>query len=157
VIAYVPMQKVRRRPIHFERFGPLYRKGLLGVSPIAQLASTTGAISAQIAVFLWAQPLLIASSMTKTITLSLAFAIVAGSIAFLHRPVTHASERSGFSDTTCGDQYNALVSKAKQSLARGDRAAAIGGLVQAQSQLRHCEELQERNAKEPSSVALNTF
>jgi hypothetical protein len=126
-------------------------------SPIAHSPSTIKARPSQIAVVLWARPLLTVSTMTKTITLSLAFAIVAGSIAFLHRPVTHASERSGYSDTTCGDQYNALVLRAKQSLAGGDRAAAIGGLVQAQSQLRHCEELQERNAKEPSSVALNTF
>ena len=95
--------------------------------------------------------------MTKTITLSLALAIVVGSVAFLHRPITHASERTGLTDRTCGDEYNAIVSRAKQSLARGDRAAAIGGLVEAQNQLRHCEELQERNAKAPSSVALNTF
>ena len=95
--------------------------------------------------------------MTKTITLSLAFAIVAGSIAFLHRPTSHASERSTISDRTCGDEYNAIVLKAKQSLARGDRAAAIGGLIEAQNQLRHCEELQERNAQAPSSVALNSF
>jgi len=95
--------------------------------------------------------------MTKTITLSLAFAIVVGSIAFLHRPITHASEKSNLSDMTCGDQYNALLLKAKASLARGDRAGAIGGLIQAQSQLRHCEELEERNAKAPSSVALNSY
>jgi len=95
--------------------------------------------------------------MTKTITLSLAFAIVVGSIAFLHRPITHASEKSGVSETTCGDQYNSIVVRAKQSLARGDRAAAIGSLIEAQNQLRHCEELQERNAKAPSSVALNSF
>jgi hypothetical protein len=95
--------------------------------------------------------------MTKTITLSLAFAIVAGSIALLHRPISHASERSTISDTTCGDEYNAIVLKAKQSLARGDRASAIGGLIQAQNQLRKCEELQERNAEAPSSVALNSF
>jgi|SRR5580698_3903507 hypothetical protein len=95
--------------------------------------------------------------MTKKITLSLAFVIVAGSIAFLHRPITHASEHSTISDTTCGDQYNSIVLKAKQSLARGDRAAAIGGLIQAQNQLRHCQELEERNAKAPSSVALNSY
>jgi hypothetical protein len=101
--------------------------------------------------------LLIACGMTKTITLSLAFAIIAGSFAFLHRSVTHASQRPGFSDTTCGDQYNAILLKGKQSLARGDRAAAIGALIEAQNQLRHCEELQERNAKAPAAVALNTF
>ena len=104
-----------------------------------------------------ARPLLMGPAMTKTITLSLALAIVAGSIFILHRPITHASEKSSFSDATCGDQYNTLVLKAKQSLARGDRAAAIGGLIEAQNQLRHCEELQERNAKAPSSVALNAF
>jgi hypothetical protein len=95
--------------------------------------------------------------MTKTITLSLAFAILAGSYAFLHRSVSHASQKPSFSETTCGDEYNAIVLKAKQSLARGDRAAAIGGLIQAQNQLRHCEELEERNAKAPSAVAFNTF
>jgi len=130
---------------------------MLDASPTAQWSSTIGATLSQNALVLRARPLLVTPSMTKTITLSLAFAIVVGSIAFLHRPITHASERSLFSDTTCGDQYNAIVLKAKQSLARGDRAAAIGGLIQAQNQLRHCEELQERNAKAPSSVALNTF
>jgi hypothetical protein len=95
--------------------------------------------------------------MKTATTLSLAFAIVAGSIAFLHRPVTHASVKSTYSDTTCGDQYNALVLKAKKSLARGDRTAAIGGLIQAQSQLQLCEEHEERNAKAPRSVALNSF
>jgi hypothetical protein len=95
--------------------------------------------------------------MTKTITLLIAVALVAGSIAFLHRPITHASERPGYSDMTCGDEYNTILLKAKQSLARGDRAAAIGGLIQAQNQLRHCEELEERNAKAPKSVVLNSF
>jgi hypothetical protein len=95
--------------------------------------------------------------MTKTITLSLALAIVAGSFAFLHRSVTHASQGASFSESTCGDKYNALVLKAKALLARGDRAGAIGGLLEAQNQLQHCEELEELNAKAPSSVALNSF
>ena len=93
--------------------------------------------------------------MTKTITLTLALAIVVGAIAFLRRPVTRASETSGFS--TCGDQYNALVLMAKQSLARNDRAGAIHALIQARDQLKHCEELHERDAQAPSAVALNTF
>jgi len=107
--------------------------------------------------FLPAQTLLKHPSMTKTITLSLAFAMLAGSYAFFHRSVSHASQKPAFSDTTCGDEYNSILLRAKQSLARGDRAAAIGGLVQAQSQLRHCEELEERNAKAPAAVALNSF
>jgi hypothetical protein len=97
------------------------------------------------------------AGMTKTITLLIAFGLVAGSIAFLRRPVSHASERSSFSDVTCGDQYNDFVLKAKQSLQRGDRAAAVSSLIQAQDQLRHCEELEERNAKAPRSVVLNSF
>jgi hypothetical protein len=104
-----------------------------------------------------AQPLLFPPNMTKTITFTLALALVAGSIVFLHRPTTHASVGPTYSDKTCGDEYNALVVKAKQALARGDRAGAIGGLVQAQGQLRHCEELEERNAKAPSGVAENSF
>lgn len=97
------------------------------------------------------------STMTKTITFALAVVIVAGSYAFLHRPITHASQGASFSETTCGDKYNALVLKAKALLKRGDRAGAIGGLLEAQNQLQHCEELEELNAKAPSSVALNSF
>ena len=96
--------------------------------------------------------------MTKKITLALALVIVAGSFAFLRRAVTHASIRPNYPDsTTCGDQYNALVLKAKQSLAGNDRVSAIRALVQARDQLQHCEELQEHDAKAPRAVALNTF
>jgi hypothetical protein len=95
--------------------------------------------------------------MTKTITLSIALAIVAGSIAFLHRPVTHASIGPAFTDSTCGDQYNALVLKAKQSLARSDRNGAIRALLDARDQLHHCEELEEQNARAPHNVAFNTL
>jgi hypothetical protein len=95
--------------------------------------------------------------MTKKITLALAFAIMAGSFAFLHRSVTHASIRPAFDSTTCGDQYNALVLKAKQSLAGNDRVSAIRNLLEARDQLQHCEELQEHDAQAPHAIALNTF
>jgi len=96
--------------------------------------------------------------MTKTITLLLAMAIVAGSIAFLRRPVTHASEKSGSAGVaTCGDQYNALVLMAKQSLTRNDRSAAIRMLVEARTQLQHCEELHAHDVEEPGALALNSF
>jgi hypothetical protein len=94
--------------------------------------------------------------MTKTITLSLAAVIVVGSLAFLHRAVTHAS--IGPEDyKTCGDQYNSLVLKAKQSLANNDRVSAIHSLLDARGQLQHCQELEEQNAKAPHAVALNTY
>jgi hypothetical protein len=95
--------------------------------------------------------------MTKKITLSLALVIMAGSFAFLHRAVTHASVRPAFDSTTCGDQYNTLVLKAKQSLASNDRVSAIRALLQARDQLQHCQELQEHDAKAPHAIALNTF
>jgi hypothetical protein len=94
--------------------------------------------------------------MTKTITLSLAAVIVIGSLAFLHRSVTHASI-GNFDQKTCGDQYNALVLQAKQSLVGNDRLSAIRSLVQARDQLQHCQELQEQNANAPHAVALNTY
>jgi len=95
--------------------------------------------------------------MTKTITLSIALVILAGSFAFLHRAVTNASVRPAFDSATCGDQYNALVLRAKKSLASNDRASAISALLQARDQLQHCEELQEHDANAPHEVALNTF
>jgi hypothetical protein len=82
---------------------------------------------------------------------------MAGSFAFLHRAVTHASVSRAFDSTTCGDQYNALIVKAKQSLAGNDRVSAIRALVEARDQLQHCEELQEHDANAPRAVALNTF
>ena len=96
------------------------------------------------------------SRMTKTITLSLAVVIVVGSFAVLRRSVTHASI-GPYDPRTCGDQYNALVLRAKQSLASDDRVAAIHSLLQARDQLQQCQELQEQNAKAPHAVALNTY
>lgn len=93
--------------------------------------------------------------MTKTTTLLIAAAMIALSLAFLPRALTRASNLPHLSETpTCGDQYNAMVLRAKQALARGDRAAAISGLIEAQGQLRHCQELEERNAQAPHGVAL---
>jgi hypothetical protein len=94
--------------------------------------------------------------MTKTITLSLAALIVVGSLALLRRSVTQASV-GVYDPRTCGDQYNALVLRAKQSLASNDRVSAIHSLLQARDQLQHCQELQEQNANAPHAVALNTY
>jgi hypothetical protein len=94
--------------------------------------------------------------MTKTITLSLAAVMVVGSLAFLHRSVTHASIGQ-FDSSTCGDQYNALVLKAKQSLVGNDRVSAIRALLDARDKLQHCQELQEQNANAPHAIALNTY
>ena len=150
-------ENLRRLAFQFEQFGPFDRNACSTCRQLPTDRAIVGTGTTQNRMILQAQALLSPPRMTKTITLSLALAIVVGSIAFLHRPITHASVRSNFSDMTCGDQYNALLIKAKQSLARGDRAGAIGGLVEAQNQLRHCEELEERNAKAPSRVALNSF
>jgi hypothetical protein len=95
--------------------------------------------------------------MTKTITLSLALVIIAGSFLFLRRATSRASVNPFPDAQTCGDQYNALVIKAKQSLAHNDRVSAINSLLQARSQLAHCEELQEHDANAPHAVALNTI
>jgi hypothetical protein len=95
--------------------------------------------------------------MTKTITLSLALVIMAGSFLFLRRSVTHASVNPFPDAKTCGDQYNALVLRAKQSLVSNDRTSAINALLQARTQLQHCEELQEHDADAPHAVALNTY
>ncbi len=93
----------------------------------------------------------------KRITLALALVITAGSFAFLHRAVAHASIKPAFDSKTCGDQYNAQVFKAKQSLTGNDRASAIRALLQARDQLQHCQELQEHDAQAPHAIALNTF
>jgi hypothetical protein len=95
--------------------------------------------------------------MKTSITLLLALTVVGGSFAFFRRSVGHASVRPAISDVTCGDEYNALVVKAKQSLMRGDRSGAITGLLDAQKQLHHCEELEERNAAAPHSVVRNSL
>jgi hypothetical protein len=96
--------------------------------------------------------------MKRTITLALALAMVIGSIVFFHRPLTHAFWSSGPADPqTCGDQYNALLSQAKQALARNDRAGAVHSLIEAREQLKRCQELHQHDAEASSAVALNTF
>jgi hypothetical protein len=80
---------------------------------------------------------------------------VIGSLFLFHRPVTQAS--IGASPQTCGDQYNALVLKAKQSLASNDRVGAITALVGARDQLSRCQEQEDRNAQAPHAVALNAL
>jgi hypothetical protein len=61
---------------------------------------------------------------------------------------------SGDQSSSCSDRYNALLIQAKESLLRGDRNRAINSLSAAKIQLRHCEELEERNPTGAVAVAL---
>lgn len=57
---------------------------------------------------------------------------------------------------TCGDRYNSLIAGAKAALSRGDRHAAIHGLLAARSQLRTCEERDHDSATGVVAIALNS-
>jgi hypothetical protein len=142
---------------HFEMLARLFSTLLPDASPPAQRVAILAEHAFQKSRDFRGTPLALQFIMKKSITLLLAFAIIAGSFALFRRSVTHASVRPTLSDMTCGDEYNALVVKAKQSLMHGDRAGAITGLLDAQKQLHHCEELEERNASAPHSVVLNSF
>jgi hypothetical protein len=55
----------------------------------------------------------------------------------------------------CTARYNALLGQAKASILRGERAMAIDSLIGAKLQLRHCQELEERNSTTPVALALS--
>lgn len=57
--------------------------------------------------------------------------------------------------STCGDQYNTLLARAKAALIKGDRAEALGSLVAAKAQLQRCLEREERKPTVAAAVALN--
>lgn len=65
------------------------------------------------------------------------------------------SAAAGATDT-CSDRYNALVTEAKAALTKGDRNAAIRGLLAAGSQLRACEERDHDSVTGVVAIALNS-
>ena len=58
---------------------------------------------------------------------------------------------------TCTDKYNALIAGAKTALSKGDRHAALHGLIAAKSQLRMCEERDHDSATGVVAIALNSL
>jgi hypothetical protein len=87
-----------------------------------------------------------------------ALAFSAGTIASLPcvcAKDTIASSLSSGAIGTCGDRYNALVADAKAALTRGDRHAALHGLLAARTQLRSCEERDHDSATGAAAIALN--
>jgi hypothetical protein len=58
-------------------------------------------------------------------------------------------------ESTCGDQYNALLTQAKAALTRGDQVGALNSLIVAKAQLRLCQEREERNSVAAVAVAMN--
>ena len=93
---------------------------------------------------------------------SLVFALVfsAGTVASLPcvcaKDTIDAWSAAGGTTDTCGDRYNALVTQAKAALTKGDRNAAIHGLIAARSQLRVCEERDHDSATGVVAIALNS-
>lgn len=92
-------------------------------------------------------------------TFLFAAALAIGSIATLPRLCAEGADgrvAAGSRDgSSCADRYNALVRRARQSLVKGDRGAAINSLIAAKIQLRACQELEERNSPVAVAVALN--
>jgi hypothetical protein len=98
--------------------------------------------------------------MPKFTSLVFALALVVGSIASLPRVCAEGPDGSVAADSRdgsgCADRYNALLGQAKASLVKGDRGAAINSLIAAKTQLRTCQEQEERNSTVAVAVALNT-
>src|SRR5262249_44805931 len=89
----------------------------------------------------------------------LAIMVVLASVTSFPRMHAESSDESlvldyRFDLRACTARYNALLGQAKASILRGDRAMAIDSLIGAKLQLRHCEELEERNSTTPPAVAL---
>src|SRR5258708_4483781 len=98
--------------------------------------------------------------MLRVPSLVFALASSAGTIASLpcvcaKDTIDAWSAAAGATDT-CTDRYNALITDAKSALTKGDRQAAIRGLVSAQSQLRACEERDHDSATGVVAIALNS-
>jgi hypothetical protein len=97
--------------------------------------------------------------MLKFSNLALVFAVAIGSIASLPRVCAEGSDRilpaANEAESTCGDQYNALLTQAKAALTQGDRARAVSSLFAAKAQLRVCQEREERNSIAAVAVAMN--
>jgi hypothetical protein len=98
--------------------------------------------------------------MLRVPSLVFALAFSAGTIASLpcvcaKDTIDAWSAAAGATDT-CTDRYNALITDAKSALTKGDRQAAIRGLVSARSQLRACEERDHDSATGVVAIALNS-
>ena len=90
----------------------------------------------------------------------LAVALTTASIAGIPRicadcPTPATAAELSDDSAACTARYNALLGQAKTSLIRGDRNAAVNSLIAANSQLRRCQELEERNSTVPVAVAVN--
>jgi hypothetical protein len=98
--------------------------------------------------------------MPKFTSLVFALALVVGSIASLPLVCAEGPDGSVAAESrdgsSCADRYNALLGQAKSSLVKGDRGAAINSLIAAKTQLRTCQELEERNSIAAAAVALNS-
>jgi hypothetical protein len=97
--------------------------------------------------------------MPKLTSLAFILALSIGSIASLPRPCAEGLDRissaDASADATCGDQYNALLTRAKDALNHGDRHGAVASLFAAKAQLRICEEREERNSTAAVAIAMN--
>ena len=98
--------------------------------------------------------------MRKSLTLLLVAIFMTGSATGLPRRIAEGPGssrlRSSDESSACGDRFNALIIQAKESLLKGDRNRAINSLMAAKVQLRHCQELEERNPTGAVAVALNS-
>jgi len=98
--------------------------------------------------------------MRRVSSLLFALAFSAGTIASLPcvcaEDAVDAWSASAGATGTCGDRYNALIAEAKAALTKGDRQAALHGLVAARSQLRACEERDNDSATGAVAIALNS-
>ena len=98
--------------------------------------------------------------MFKFTSLIFAIALVVGSIASLPRVCAEGPDGTAAAESrdssSCADRYNALLGKAKASLVKGDRGAAINSLISARNQLHTCQQLEERNSTVAVAVALNS-
>ncbi len=97
--------------------------------------------------------------MPKFTSLAFVLALTIGLIASLPRPCAEGSDRVSpavaGAESTCGDQYNALLTRAKDALNHGDRSGAFASLYAAKAKLRVCEEREQRNSTAAIAVAMN--
>ena len=93
--------------------------------------------------------------MPKLTTLLFVSVLAIGSVPSLPRVCAEGSADVTEIESTCGDRYNALLTRAKAALTRGDQAGAVNSLVAAKAQLRVCQEREERNPMAAVAVAMN--
>jgi hypothetical protein len=87
--------------------------------------------------------------MRKPSVLLFVSALAISSIASLPRVCAEGSRDSAAAIdnvSTCGDQYNADLARARAALIKGNRAEALTALIAAKAQLQRCQEREERNS-----------